>query len=159
MAKGKAITFDPKQPKKLTVFVSQAFPAWQDKCIEVVKQVLEATPSGTVDVKAISAKLDKAELKKSMPFIQTLKKRIDGGEDAAAVFNRKLSFDEMATLEAMVPGLKQMVIKLQDVVIVSVKPGATAGEVYKTGAVVDPLPQPAAASTPGNPSFFFENAA
>ncbi|EPE09751.1 leucyl-trna synthetase [Ophiostoma piceae UAMH 11346] len=159
MAKGKAITFDPKQPKKLTVFVSQAFPEWQDKCIEVVKQVLEATPNGTVDVKAVSAKLDKAELKKSMPFIQTLKKRIDGGEDAAAVFNRKLSFDEMATLETMIPGLKQMVNKLQDVVIVSVKPGATSGEVYKTGAVVDPLPQPAAASTPGSPSFFFENAA
>ncbi|CAK7226533.1 cytosolic leucyl tRNA synthetase [Sporothrix bragantina] len=158
LAKGKAVAFDPKQTKKLTVFVAEAFPEWQDKCIEVVKQVLQET--GSVDVKGVSGKLDKAELKKSMPFIQALKKRIDSGEDATAVFDRKLAFDELTTLETMVPGLKQTVNKLETVVIVSVKPGATSGVIYKSdGQILDPLPQPAAGATPGNPSFFFENAA
>lgn len=137
--------------------MAEAFPGWQDKCIEVVKQVLQST--GSVEVKAVSAKLDKSELKKSMPFIQALKRRIDGGEDATAVFDRKLAFDELATLEAMVPGLKQTVNKLDAVVIVSVKPGATSGAVYKSdGKTLDSLPPPAASATPGNPSFFFENA-
>lgn len=119
--------------------------------------MLEAT--GTVDVKNVTGKLDKAELKKSMPFIQSLKKRIDGGEDAVAVFNRKLAFDELATLETMALGLKQTVNKLETIVVVSVKPGATSGEVYKgDGQTLDPLPQAAASATPGNPSFLFENA-
>ena len=138
--------------------MADAFPEWQDKCIEVVKQVLQET--GSVDVKGVSSKLDKAELKKSMPFIQALKKRIDSGEDATAVFDRKLAFDELTTLETMVPGLKQTVNKLESVVIVSVKPGSTSGVIYKSdGQTLDPLPQPAAGATPGNPSFFFENAA
>ncbi len=155
------MAFDPKQPKKLTVFVAQVFPEWQDKCIEVVKQVLTAT--GSIDVKAVSGKLDKAELKKSMPFIQNIKKRIDSGEDAAAVFDRRLPFDELATVDAMVAGLKQTINKLEAVVIVSVKPGAKAGdrygEVFKgDGTPLETLPQAAASATPGNPSFFFENA-
>ncbi|KAL1902737.1 cytosolic leucyl tRNA synthetase [Sporothrix stenoceras] len=157
LAKGKAIAFDPKKAKKLTIFVADAFPEWQDKCIEVVKQVLEST--GSVDVKGVTGKLDKAELKKSMPFIQALKKRIDSGEDAAAVFDRKLAFDELATLETMILGLKQTVNKLETIVVVSVKPGATSGVVYKgDGQTLDPLPQAAAGATPGNPSFLFENA-
>lgn len=137
--------------------MAEAFPEWQNSCIEVVKQVLQET--GSVDVKGVSSKLDKAELKKAMPFIQALKKRIDSGEDATAVFDRKLAFEELSTLETMVPGLKQTVTKLDSVVIVCVKPGATAGFIYKSnGQVLDPLPQSAAGATPGNPSFFFENA-
>lgn len=152
------MSFDPKQPKKLTIFVADKFPEWQDKCIGVVKHVLESSSSGSLDVKAVTSQMDKSELKRSMPFIQGLKKRIDSGEDAAKVFNRKLSFDELATLEAMVPGLKQTVVKLQSVVIVSVQPGGQTGQVYKSGETLASLPQPAAAATPGNPSFFFENA-
>lgn len=94
-----------------------------------------------------------------MPFIQSLKKRIDSGEDAAAVFDRKLAFDELATLETMILGLKQTINKLETIVVVSVKPGATSGVVYKgDGQTLDPLPQAAAGATPGNPSFLFENA-
>lgn len=126
-----------------------------------MKQVLES--KGSFDVKAVTSQLDKSELKRSMPFIQGLKKRIDSGEDAEQVFNRKLSFDELATLEAMIAGLKQTVVKLLSVGLVSVQPGATSGTVYlgsdgtKSGEILETLPLPAASATPGNPSFFFEN--
>ncbi len=39
MGKGKQITFDPKKPKKVTVFLTTAFPAWQQKYIDLVGEV------------------------------------------------------------------------------------------------------------------------
>lgn len=36
-AKGKAIAFDADKPKKLTVFVSRDFPAWQDQYVQLVR--------------------------------------------------------------------------------------------------------------------------
>jgi leucyl-tRNA synthetase len=36
-AKGKETGFDPKKPKKLTIFTTKSFPSWQEKYIELVK--------------------------------------------------------------------------------------------------------------------------
>ncbi|KAI0011390.1 leucyl-tRNA synthetase [Xylariaceae sp. FL0662B] len=142
LAKGKAAVFDPKQPKRLTIFVADSFPAWQDKCIDLVARDYEA--NGTVDTKGLTKHIDKQDMKKAMPFVQALKKRLDAGEKPKDVFDRRLPFDELATLTEIIPSLKQTIPKLQTV------------DITTTGQGKD-LPSMAAAATPGNPTFYFEN--
>ncbi|KAF2090274.1 leucyl-tRNA synthetase [Saccharata proteae CBS 121410] len=157
MAKGKNVSFDPKKDKKLSIFAAQAFPAWQDKYIELVRAKFDGL---TVDVKAVSKEMDKAEMKKAMPFVQGLKRRLDTGEKADLVFDRKLPFDELATLSEMVPGLKQTVPKLKIVEIISISEGGKTGTVVGGdghGEKKESLPQPAEGAVPGQPTFHFEN--
>jgi leucyl-tRNA synthetase len=100
-----------------------------------------------------------------MPFINGLKRRLDAGESADTVLNRQLAFNELDTLRAMVPGLKQMVQKCVAVEIVSVTDAAEEGK--KTGYVVNEdgsqgeersdLPPGASSAEPGSPGFAFEN--
>lgn len=96
-----------------------------------------------------------------MPFINTLKRRIDNGEPKDAVLNRELAFDELATLRAMVPGLKQTIQKCVDVEIVLVKEGGKEGIVIKEdgseGETKTELLPTAGSAEPGSPSFAFEN--
>ena len=117
--------------------------------------------SGPIDIKTISKQIDKSESKKAMPFINGLKRRIDNGEPKDVVLNRELAFDELATLRAMVPGLKQTVQKCVDVEIVLVAEGGKEGVVVKedgsTGESKTELPPNAASAEPGSPSFAFEN--
>lgn len=80
-----------------------------------------------------------------MPFINSLKRRLDNGESKDTVLNRELAFNELDTLKAMVPGLKQTIQKCVDVDIVVVED------------VKGDLPQAAGAAEPGSPSFAFEN--
>ena len=100
MAKGKQSDFDPKKPKKLTIFVTENFPGWQAKYIDLLKEVYdEATGTYTVDDKALNGRIAKmGEMKKAMPFVQALKRRLRDGETADAVLARKLTFDEKATV-------------------------------------------------------------
>jgi leucyl-tRNA synthetase len=94
-------------------------------------------------------------MKKAMPFVQGLKKRLKDGEKASEVFERKLSFDEAEVLKEMRAGLVKMTgCKAIDLIIVD--------EGGKTGTTVEGekrvgLPQVAESAVPGNPSFFFEN--
>ncbi|KIX04230.1 leucine-tRNA ligase [Rhinocladiella mackenziei CBS 650.93] len=147
MAKGKTAAFDPRKPKRITIFVASNFPAWQDKYVELVREMLAASTLN--DDKALNgqvAKLSKGpEMKKAMPFVQALKKRLTfGKESPEAVFNRKLPFDEVSVLHDMKKGLMKTT-GCKDVVIVSV------GE-DKSG-----LPPMAEHAVPGSPSFLFEN--
>ena len=96
--------------------------------------------TGGVDVKELTKQIDKKEIKKVMPFVQSLKKRLDLGEKATDVFSHQLPFDEAETLKEIVPSLKQTIPKLEDVEIVMVE-GESEGK----------------AATPGNPVFNFEN--
>lgn len=160
LAKGKTLAFDPKQPKRLSIFVAAAFPAWQDRYLELVRQSFKKL--GVVDVKALSKDIAKPDMKKAMPFVQGLKRRLDGdAEKHEDVFDRKLPFDERATLAAMVPALKQTVPKLEVVEIVAVKEGEKTGEVVggdaQVGAVKEALPPVAEQAVPGAPTFYFEN--
>ena len=158
LAKGKNVSYDPKQPKKLTIFCAQAFPAWQGKYINVVREAFEKL--GLVDVKTVSKSIEKAEMKKAMPFIQGLKKRLDSGESKQEVFERKLPFDELVVLQEMVPGLKQTVQKCQTVEIITVEEGGKSGAVVggeQNGEKRTGLPLVAEGAIPGNPTFNFEN--
>jgi leucyl-tRNA synthetase len=96
-----------------------------------------------------------------MPFINGLKRRLDNGEPKDVVLNRELAFDELSTLRAMVPGLKQTIQKCVDVEIITVSEGGKEGTVIKEdgskGETRADLPPQAASAEPGFPSFAFEN--
>jgi leucyl-tRNA synthetase len=147
-------TYDPKSDKKLNIYVAKSWPAWQAKYIEVVREQLEKL--GVFDLKDARDKIDKSEMKKAMPFVQTIKKRLDNGESKESVLERKLAFDEVTVLKEMVPGLKSTVPKLKDVQIVLVEDGGKAG-VTVDGKKVEGLGQQAAFAEPGQPSFEFSN--
>ncbi|KAI8954138.1 leucyl-tRNA synthetase [Xylaria longipes] len=138
LAKGKTTSYDPKEPKRLTISVAASFPAWQEKCIDLLAQQYEGT--GAIDVKDLTKQIDKKDMKKVMPFVQVLKKRLDSGEKPDDVFSRRLPFDEAETLKEIVPSLKQTIPKLEAVEITMVE-GETEGKI----------------ATPGNPTFAFEN--
>ncbi|KAI1740026.1 leucyl-tRNA synthetase [Xylaria scruposa] len=138
LAKGKTTSYDPKESKRLTISVAASFPAWQEKCIDLLAQQYEST--GAIDVKDLTKQIDKKDMKKVMPFVQVLKKRLDSGEKPDDVFSRRLPFNEAETLKEIVPSLKQTIPKLEAVEITMVE-GETEGKT----------------ATPGNPTFAFEN--
>ncbi|KFY86661.1 hypothetical protein V498_07428 [Pseudogymnoascus sp. VKM F-4517 (FW-2822)] len=154
-AKGKDISFDPKKPKKLTIFAAKNFPSWQEKYIDLVREVFDPATKAFND-KELTPKISKmGEMKKAMPFVQGLKKRLAGGEKPETVFDRKLAFDESKTLLQMVPGLKKAAgLKIVD--IVEVAEGGATGVLLGGGEVAS-LPPPAAGAVPGVPTFHFEN--
>ncbi|POS78920.1 leucyl-tRNA synthetase [Diaporthe helianthi] len=156
IAKGKTVTFDPKMPHKLVVFYATTLPAWQIDCINQVSKALEEF--GFVDAKTISKGMDKSAMKRAMPFIQGLKKSLDGGQSEADVLSTELGFDEQAILEAMVPGLIHTLPKCKAVELIKVI-GQTAqgGVSAQSDQPVEELPGIASGATPGEPRFVFEN--
>jgi leucyl-tRNA synthetase len=155
-AKGKDIGYDLKKPKKLTIFAAAKFPAWQEKYIDLVREAWYPDTKSIND-KELNGKIAKlGEMKKAMPFVQGLKKRLVGGEKPETVFNRKLAFDEVKTLENMVPGLKKAA-GLAVVGLVQVEEGGKTGKVVGEGRLVEGLPPNAEAAVPGVPTFHFEN--
>ena len=155
-AKGKDIGYDLKKPKKLTIFAAVKFPAWQEKYIDLVREAWHPDTKSIND-KELNGKIAKmGEMKKAMPFVQGLKKRLVSGEKPEMVFNRKLAFDEVKTLENMVPGLKKAA-GLAVVELVQVEEGGKKGHVVGEGKVVEGLPPHAESAVPGVPTFNFEN--
>ncbi|KAG9574708.1 leucyl-tRNA synthetase, partial [Aureobasidium melanogenum] len=162
MTKGKATNYDPKQPKKLTIFMATEYPTWQSKVIDLVREAFDGL---TIDMKAISKKVDKADSKKAMPFIQTLKKSLEGGIDSNTVFERKLAYNEVDVLAQMVPGLMSTVQRCVCVEVISVEQGGKAGKVVASmgeaaaakGTELPELPPQAENAVPANPTFFFSN--
>lgn len=160
IAKGKTSTYDPKGEKVITIFAAKSYPKWQDDAIEYARQSFEGM---SIDMKTVAKKLPKADSKRAMPFITTLKKQLDGGKSREEVFERKLGFDEVFVLKEMAVALKQAVQKCKTVEIVSVDEGGKAGEVVggtegvKVGERREALPVFAEHCTPGNPTFHFEN--
>lgn len=119
----------------------------------------------SLDMKKLTPKIPKPDMKRAMPFIQELKKRLDAKEPSDKVFDRKLPFDEAKVLEEMVPYLKATVKKCAQVEVVKIegeegkKKGVVvvAAEGKKVGEEVEGLPQSAEQAVPGRPTFFFTN--
>lgn len=153
--KGKTIAFDPKRPKKLTIFAAAKYPAWQEKYIDLVR---DAFDRATINDKELIPKVTKmGEGKKAMPFVQALKKRLVNGESPESVFERKLMFDELDTLRKMAAGLRRTT-GCKTVDVVAVEEGGKVGRVVLgEGERREGLPSVAEAAVPGNPSFHFEN--
>ncbi|KAK3951887.1 hypothetical protein QBC32DRAFT_153395 [Pseudoneurospora amorphoporcata] len=159
MAKGRQSDFDPKKPKKLTIFATENFPTWQAKYIDLLSEVWDAaTGAQKIDDKELNGRIAKmGEMKKAMPFVQELKKRLKSGEPAEQILSRKLSFDEKATLLAMIPGLKRTA-GLESVQVVLVEEGSKTGKDLTNGGEEIEVTAPMAeAALPGQPSFFFTN--
>jgi leucyl-tRNA synthetase len=155
--KGKNVAFDPKKPKRLTIFAASKYPAWQDKYIDLVREAFDAV-SLTVNEKDLAPRVAKmGEMKKAMPFVQGLKRRLLNKEPPETVFNRKLAFDEVETLKDMVAGLKKTT-GCSSVEIVVVNEGGKSGTLVNgEGGKVEGLPPSAEAAVPGTPTFHFEN--
>ena len=162
MQKGKQTSYDPKQDKKLSVFAALKYPAWQDGVIDIVRQNFADMK---LDVGAVSKSIPKAESKRAMPFVQVLKKSLEGGIEPSTVFERKLAFDEVNVLKEMVPGLQQTVQKCAVIEVIAVEEEGKKGKVVggtagvKVGEERSELPQAAENAVPGQPTFFFENVA
>lgn len=155
--KGKGTAYDPKAAKKLAIYVALKFPGWQEKYIDLVREAFDAVKL-SVNVKAVTPKIEKAEMKKAMPFVQNLSKRLQV-EKPETVFDRKLAFDEVETLRNVVPQLKKLTgAQVVEVIIVEegVKTGTrVVGE--GEGQVVDVLPPGADSAVPGEPKLEFVN--
>lgn len=156
-AKGKGTAYDPKLPKKLAIYVALKYPGWQEKYIDLVREAFDAV-SLTVNVKAVTPKIEKAEMKKAMPFVQGLSKRLQV-EKPEAVFDRKLPFDEVETLRNVVSQLKKLT-GAQVVEVVVVEEGVKTGKKVvgeNEGEIVDVLPPGADSAVPGEPKLEFVN--
>ena len=177
--KGKATSFDPKKPKKLIIFFAAAFPGWQDAYIELVRQSFDAT-SLSIDEKKLGEEMKAKggkEMKRAMPFVQGLRKKLLAGESHSVVFERKLPFDEQEVLGYMVAGLKKTTgCKVVEVVKVEGEDEAKTGTVLplvggkenEEGSgggdgggsqkiTAAQMPPAAGSAVPGSPSFHFEN--
>jgi leucyl-tRNA synthetase len=75
--KGTNATFDPKKPRAVRIYISSAFPEWQDTCVNVVKEAYSAEHDKVDDAKVRELLMAKGLIKdkKAMPFIQTFKVR------------------------------------------------------------------------------------
>lgn len=165
VGKGKTISYDPKQPKKLSIYVALSYPAWQDRYIELVRKHFDIL-SLTLNEKELKPEIAKmGEIKKAMPFVQNLKQRlVYQKEDPQMVFDRKLVFDEVETLSEILPVLKRSTgCKVIEIIVVEEggKKGKRVPDDGKTnwveGEVVEGLSGPSESATPGNPGFAFEN--
>ncbi|CAG8590245.1 13400_t:CDS:2 [Dentiscutata heterogama] len=96
--KGKAEDFDPNKPKTLKIFVATSFPEWQDIVVEAIKQNFNEDTKSFDDIKIREHLSEKGILKnkKTMPFVQEFKKRVE--KFGTAAFNRALLFNEYDTL-------------------------------------------------------------
>lgn len=155
LSKGKASAFDPRKPKKLTIFAAKKYPVWQEKYIDLVREAFDAL-NVSINDKELNAKVGKlGEMKKAMPFVQNLKRRLVNGREAPEnVFERKLPFDEFAVLAEMLGGLKRA-SGYKEVEIIAVDEGGKTGEVIGTGEKKEGLQ--AENAVPGQPSFVFSN--
>jgi leucyl-tRNA synthetase len=66
------------------------------------------------------------DTKKAMPFVQTLKKRLQT-EDSNKVLERKLPFDEQGMLLDMVPGIKRTAF-FREIAVIECEEGSKKGK-------------------------------
>lgn len=149
------VKFDERKPKEVSIFVADAFPAWQDVCVNAVQKHYDPA-TGKVDDVKVREDVAAAGLlkdKKAMPFVMAFKKRIaEFGAEMA--FNRQLPFHEADTLRDASGYLKRT-LNFRAVHIESARDAlARADELQgKYGfdrTVVE-------GSEPGSPSFAFYN--
>ncbi|CAN6671394.1 hypothetical protein TRVA0_044S00958 [Trichomonascus vanleenenianus] len=152
--KKKGPEFDPKKASKLTFYVAVSFPEWQDQFIELVRErfsqmQLDITP----ELKQQVGKT--GDVKRGMQFINFLKSRISQGEAPDAVCNRKLVFDEIATVKAVLPLLEKApaATNVTEVQVVVMNEDRQGGKDLQTSEAVEipnnKVTQDAVPGTPG----------
>ncbi|CAG8511883.1 10578_t:CDS:2 [Ambispora gerdemannii] len=97
--KGKVEAFNPSKPKHLNLFVATRFPEWQDVTVDVLRQSYneETNTFDDTKIRTILAEKELLKNKKTMPFVQEFKKRVEK-YGASVAFDRALLFNEYDTL-------------------------------------------------------------
>lgn len=67
--------FDPKKPRAVRVYVASAFPAWQDKCVQIVKDAYSEEHDKVDDQRVRELLIERGLIKdkRAMPFVQAFK--------------------------------------------------------------------------------------
>ncbi|KAF5392068.1 hypothetical protein D9757_003334 [Collybiopsis confluens] len=151
--KGRGVTalFDPKKPKTVRVYVATNFPAWQESCVQAVKDAYDAESDKVDDAKVRTLLTETGSIKNkmAMPFVQAFKKRM-AEIGAQTAFRRTLPFSESAVLKELLPYLKKT-LNLVDAEILSVDEARSKeGEAGYTKSIID-------SSEPGSPAFEYMN--
>ncbi|KAG7293223.1 hypothetical protein NEMBOFW57_003269 [Staphylotrichum longicolle] len=153
LSKGKGgLQFDPTQATRLTIYVATSWPPWQQRYVDLVRAARrDGGGAALLDAKSVAGMVGGAEMRRAMPFIQELKRKLEEAGDghAGAVLDRVLGFDEAAVLGEMVPVLKATVARLGEVRVVVVDDDDEEGAVA--------VPQFAGSAEPGNPAIEFFN--
>lgn len=146
--KGRAVGFDPKEPKRITLFVAANYLPWQEQSAKFVQDTWNAE-SKQFDEKQLKVKI--AELggqSKVRPFVQSLRKKLFAGEELESVVKKKLEFDEWGISLEMVPHVKK-VTGFEDVRVVRVD-DPEVEDLKQLSKFID-------LAVPGQPSFSIEN--
>jgi leucyl-tRNA synthetase len=148
-----AITFDPKKPKTVKIYVATSFPEWQDACVAIVQEAYIKQGDKVDDAKVKELLLQKGLIKdkRAMPFIQAFKKRM-AEYGAQTAFNRTLPFAESQVLHELAPYLKKS-LNLESVEVLSVEEAlqkAQNGEAGYSKVLIE-------SSEPGSPAFEYRN--
>ncbi|SCU95868.1 LAMI_0F04148g1_1 [Lachancea mirantina] len=156
--KGKGADVDASKPAKLTILISESYPDWQSKYIELVRELFEQQT--LADNRKIKEFVEPKDMKRAMPFISMLKQRL-ATEPADVVFNRELVFDEVATVKATTETLKKccQIVKCEEFQFLSFPHGSKVGKDIHTGEEVE-LVAPAKVienAVPGSPSIVISN--
>lgn len=164
--------FDAKKPKAVRIYVATAFPEWQEKCVQVVKEAYDEETYKVDDakVKDLLTKQDLIKDKRVMPFVQAFKvgcpllhlfsrlesklrlqKRMSQF-GAHTAFRRTLSFSESQVLKEILPYLKKT-LGLVDVEVLSVDEARQKeDQAGYSKNIID-------SSEPGSPAFEYRNVA
>ncbi|KAL6936400.1 cytosolic leucyl tRNA synthetase [Hanseniaspora opuntiae] len=157
---------DAEKDVKITVLVGTDFPEWQNKYLQVAK---ELHAEGKLnDNSVLKTKVEGRDMKKVMPFISMLKQRLASGEQADVVFNNKTTFNELELIEKIYKNdsIKQAVqainkSKIVGVEILAFAPGSETATSIVTKEEGVPLPQGASKAienaVPGSPSVIIRN--
>ena len=157
--KGKGSDVDASKPVRLTLLISESFPEWQDKVIQIVAEMFANQTLD--DNKKIREKIEPKEMKRAMPFVTLLKQRL-ATEDPETVFHRELQFNETDVVKAALDKIKTagQTLKVEEFVAISFPHGSKFGKDIFTGAEVE-LPQASQRAIenaiPGNPGVVFQN--
>lgn len=156
--KGKNVkNLDIAKPVKLSLYVASSFPEWQDKYIELVRELFEAQTLN--DNKVLKTKVEPKEMKRAMPFISLVKARLTK-EKPEVVFNRKLNFDELDVIKKALAVLKKSTAKVTvaDIEVITFDNGAEVGKNVTTGEEVAlPKVKTIDSAVPGQPGIVIVN--
>ncbi|KAK9459301.1 uncharacterized protein V1516DRAFT_679531 [Lipomyces oligophaga] len=156
--KGKPVTFDPKKPTRLVLYVALQFPGWQEQYLDLVRDAFDS-----VSLKFSSELTQKVQklgdMKRSMPFVNHLKYRLTGGKESPdVVFNRKLSFNEVETVKTAL-ALLQRGIGSESIEAYVITEGLSTAKNIATGEeVAIEFKKEAEAAVPGTPGIALVNA-
>ncbi|ODV88290.1 hypothetical protein CANARDRAFT_26445 [[Candida] arabinofermentans NRRL YB-2248] len=154
---GKPADLNKDEPAILSLYISKSFPEWQDNYIELVRELFEAQK--LEDTKAIREKIPGKDMKRAMPFISDLKKRLTS-EKPEAVFNRELSFSEIDVVKTVLEVIKKApsLTTVSQVRAIAFDSGASTGFDIVTGETVDiPNGKISEIAVPGEPAIGLKN--